>query len=207
MHRLRCVCALLMITGCGYLEKAKPDQSATDASSNQEVTPEPTIGSCVGGVVYRGVTDSDIRFKGTGLLAHSLEETLGAGRTQSVTNDKENLLDTYESNFGSTKGLSYGETYADTQTATTLMTGYLLALNNIAYNAAVRCDADGRKDLCQCGDRASAQAMLQRAVPYQTFCTGGDGESIVDRFLAVCQQDYTGAISALIASTAFAKRN
>jgi len=147
-----------------------------------------------------------IRLKGTSLLAQSLEYALGPGKDININSGEERLLETYSSNFGNTQGLSFGEIYSDIKSADIKMTGYMMGLNIVAYNAALRCASSPDEEKCLCGSEESAAMMLRRAAPYMQFCESQDDAYVTD-FAALCAEDSISAITALFSSTAFAMRN
>jgi hypothetical protein len=149
---------------------------------------------------------TEIRLKGTALLSQALSQTLGPQKDINVNDGDEHLLETYSNNFGNTNGLSFGEIYADVKSSNLKMTGYMMALNIIAYNAALRCASEKNAGLCQCDTEETAAAMLGRAIPYRGFCSD-ENDNYVEDFAALCKENGINAISALISSTAFAIRN
>ena len=153
-------------------------------------------------------TDDDAestQLKGVALLASSLTTTLGLDKDLDISDGTTSLLEKYKNNFGGLEGLSVGKTFADTTGGSNKMTGYFLSLGHLASNAAAICNSTQEAN-CLCDSPSAARDMLERAIPYIDFGTGENRE-LVNQFAEICQESQVEAITSLLASVAFAKRN
>ena len=149
--------------------------------------------------------NEQIQLKGVALLASTIQATFGANKTIEVTNANVNLLEKYRKNFGDQEGLSVGKTYSDVSDESNKMTGYFMALNHIATNVAVQCFYSG-DSLCNCDSPGAARELMLRAMPYLDF-DSAEGSEVVSDLAGMCLNNPSEAITQLIASVAFAKRN
>ena len=192
----------LVLIGCGSPKTGS--KGSGDADLTEELAGDQNAEQLGCGEQSHDNSAPTFRLKGTSLLLSSLNYTLGAGKDRDINNMETSIFTRYGGQFGSTDGLSFGETYSDLKSETLKMTGYMMALNIVARNAALLCSSeDGAAD-CQCDTEATSSAMLARAIPYRGFCPG---DEYVTEFAKLCQADNVGAITALVSSTAFALRN
>jgi hypothetical protein len=191
---------IAMSTGCGALKTGNSEESSADKDEQANRDAKDLEEACA---VVDVKAEATINLKGVALLSRSLTDVLGTGKDIDV-NSGESLFATYQGNFGKTEGIGAGDTFADTLSSANLMTGYFMALNHVAYNAALQCQA-GSSTQCACDTEEAALLMLSRAIPYQNFC--GQRKSYVTEFMELCKADYTSAVTALMSSIAFAKRN
>ena len=185
---------LIFIVGlsCGNEEHHDSNQQPSSADQSPK--------SCV-----TDKTEDEIRLKGVGLLGRSFADVLGTKKDKNIANPNERLFETYRENFGGNEGLGYGDIYADHLTESQMMTAYFLALNIVAYNAALQCQNGSVQELCRCDDLASAEAMLSRALPTLESCE--EHQSLVFEFSQLCQENYIYAVTSLMSSVAVAKRH
>lgn len=207
---MRFIYPCLILVGGLVLSCGKPSESHPTGTGEETAEADATAGSegegeGEGGHCSGDGLESGIRLKGVGLLARTYADVLGPGKDVSVTDGDERLFQTYRTNFGGNEGLGYGEIYADNYSEDQTMSAYFMALNYLAYNAAMQCESGGRQGPCRCDDQASAGAMLERAIPWASTC--GEQEQMAGEFLALCQQNYVRALTSLMSSVAIAKRN
>ena len=155
-----------------------------------------------------------VRLKDSNLLAKALTATFGLGMDESydeidADGNPISVIEKYRKTFGSTEGLRAGELVADVLNESS--TSYMLALNILADTVGKRCldavsNASANRHLCRCDSGTDARATLQRAIPWHDF-DGDDASEIVSHFSDVCRGSVREAVTALISSLAFAKRN
>lgn len=177
------------------------DSKNTDGSDKDPLAPPPD--KC-GGSAHDN-SAAVVRLKSADMMAKSLRDTLGPGKDINAFNNRENLIELYKSQLGTAQGLAFGDTFADSKTEDLAMTGYMLALNIVAINAARQCYSDRSEELCKCDTPESAAAMLTRALPWRNSCPSDD--PLVATFAELCREDSIQALTALISSVAFAMRN
>jgi hypothetical protein len=196
---LRIILLTQLAASCGHNEKTETTSSA-DAV---EIDPEAQLAeNCA---VRPEDAASEIRLKDVALLGSSLVGALGAGSTRDVTSG-ENLLEIYAPNFGGADAdRKVGAVSDDQIGGNSVRSDYFMALNYVAYNAGLYCEANKELDSrCRCDTEESARLMLARAVPYQNWCASNE---IVLELATLCKKSSKDSITALFSSVAFAKRN
>lgn len=194
----------LALTGCG--PRDNPDDpgrsQASDASEDTTASDDATPAEDDDAM-------EDLQLKGVNLLGQSLFATLGPRKDLSGLTDTEgeplSLLEIYAGVFGHTKGLRFGKVFADGPS-----TAYFLALAILADNAAAKCQEEqwiggaSYAGPCRCDTHDTAQAMLQRAIPFIDF----EGQQdLVTEFALGCHGDYRATVASLVASISFAVKS
>ena len=174
------------------VEAANAESEQALADSCHQVPIEPT---------------TSIRLKDVGLLSSSLVNALGAGSTRDLASG-ENLLEIYAPNFGGADDDRKVASVSDDQIGgNNVRSDYFMALNFVAYNAGLYCEAkNDQEPRCACDTEESARVMLARAIPYQNWCSD-DHAALVTEVVDLCQRSQKDLITALFSSVAFAKRN
>lgn len=188
--------SVFLVQACGSANK----KSRSDGDGSVSADAEKTGSDAPAGV------ETSIRLLDASGLAVKLESTVGSNKSSNASNPSENLFETYISNFGTREGLSFGDLGADKMNESNLMVNYMLALNIVAYNAALLCEAGGKKGLCDCSSADKSEGLLRRIAPYLSF-SGAAEKELASEFANLCGQDYVRAMAASLSSVAFAKRN